>query len=249
MPHQTSPGDIDLTPGQPHDALAEYSQGRRDSVRALAIQIAIDLTISQNISTTVAAIAVAMVGALDRGDLMAYEQALQLAQQALTEDQIESLHYAVAVMTAQIPNFQGLDANELHIEVENGRVSQNEAETIGSATMGLGVPGGRAALNFSLNITPSNYAGLNPGAGWGGFSPTNEGGIATIDSSGKITWSGWGGSLANGGQAAFGNGQAALAAALAALASLFGLGREDNATPPAPPTPPEAPSEPGESDD
>ena len=62
-----------------------------------------------------------------------------------------------------------------------------------------------------------------PGAGWGGSSFTNEGGIATINSKGEISWSGWGG-IPNGGR------------------SLFSSGRDDNA-PTAPPQapPPDAP--------
>ena len=97
---------------------------------------------------------------------------------------------------------------------------------------------GPANLNFSLNITPANYSGLNPGAGWGGFSFTNEGGIAQIDSTGKITWSGWGGTLSNGGQT-FGSGQAAIAALTSLLSSLFGTGRTDNGPAAPPATPPE----------
>jgi hypothetical protein len=71
-----------------------------------------------------------------------------------------------------------------------------------------------AMAQAEMNMGPAP----NPGAGWGGSSFTNEGGIATIDSSGKISWSGWGG-IPNGGK------------------SLFS-GREDNATAP-PATPPE----------
>jgi len=58
-----------------------------------------------------------------------------------------------------------------------------------------------------------------PGAGWGGSSFTNEGGIAT--STPRVSWSGWGG-IPNGGKSLFGGETA----------------REDVA-PPAPPAPPE----------
>jgi len=107
-------------------------------------------------------------------------------------------------------------------------------ESYGSAGLSGDVPGGKAALDFSLNITPANYIGLNPGAGWSGFSPTNEGGIATIDSAGKISWSGFAG-LGQIGQAQFASGKDAIAAI---------LGREDSSsTPPgAPPSsPPNSP--------
>ena len=44
---------------------------------------------------------------------------------------------------------------------------------------------GPAAFNY---FSPGPMGGVsNPGAGWGGSSPTNEGGFATIDSSGNIT--------------------------------------------------------------
>jgi len=82
----------------------------------------------------------------------------------------------------------------------------------------------------------------NPGAGWGGFSPTNEGGRATINSDGKISWAGMnhGPIGITGAQSQFSN-NASLAQALASLlGSIFG-GRTDTGPPAPPSAPPETP--------
>jgi hypothetical protein len=88
-------------------------------------------------------------------------------------------------------------------------------------------------------IQAAAKASFHLGAGWGGYSFTNEGGIATIDSSGRISWSGFGG-LGQTGQSQFTSGKDALNA----LANFFGLGREDSA-PPSPPSPPSPPDDGG----
>ena len=73
---------------------------------------------------------------------------------------------------------------------------------------------------------------VNPGAGWGGFSPTNEGGIANIDSQGNISWSST--AESNSGHAHFGS----IPDALNALANTLGFGRGNTPnTPTVTPTP------------
>ena len=80
-------------------------------------------------------------------------------------------------------------------------------------------------------IQAAAHAAFALGAGHGGLSFTNEGGIATIDSAGKISWSGWGGIAIEGAHSQFGSGKEALAAI---------FGREDNANAPTT-TPPDTP--------
>lgn len=93
-------------------------------------------------------------------------------------------------------------------------------------------------------IQAAGRAAFHLGAGWGGASFTNEGGIATIDSGGRISWSGFGG-LGQTGQSQFASGKDALDA----IASLFGRGRDDNApnntAPPSPPSESSVPDDPG----
>lgn len=80
-------------------------------------------------------------------------------------------------------------------------------------------------------IQAAGRAAFHLGAGWGGFSFTNEGGIATINSQGQISWSSTG--QPNSGQAHFSSGEDALAA----IANLFS-GRNTTTTPNTPtPTP------------
>jgi len=90
-------------------------------------------------------------------------------------------------------------------------------------------------------IQAAARAAFHVGAGWGGVSFTNEGGIATIDSAGKISWSGFGLGNIEGAQAQFASGKDALAA----LAALFGIRDNDAPGTPgltgAPPSPPDTP--------
>jgi hypothetical protein len=82
-------------------------------------------------------------------------------------------------------------------------------------------------------ISAAARAAFHLGAGWGGLSPTNEGGIATINSQGEISWSSTG--QLNEGHAQFASGKDALDA-LGNLASTIGatlgIGRGPNTTTP-----------------
>ena len=80
-------------------------------------------------------------------------------------------------------------------------------------------------------IQAAGRAAFHLGAGWGGVSFTNEGGIATINSQGVISWSSTG--QPNSGRSHFASGKDALDALATALNSL--LGKTDNAPPQAPP--------------
>jgi len=59
---------------------------------------------------------------------------------------------------------------------EDASVTDDESEAMGSPALGFA----EATIQAGLSVN-------NPGAGWGGTSPTNEGGFATIDSNGNIT--------------------------------------------------------------
>jgi hypothetical protein len=120
---------------------------------------------------------------------------------------------------------------------------------------GLNVEGSLAALSKSIVTGEQQEASgraslsFNPGAGWGGVSFTNEGGIATINSQGRISWSGLdpnGAGAIAGAQSHFSSGAAALAALAGLLGTIFGTGRTD-APPGAPPAPPDDPGDPGDS--
>ena len=224
MSHGGQHGDIDLTPGQPVETTPEVGAHQDAQIKAFVA--------TMNLDPTVGVFTNAIAIAFNGGRISTVQAMFAIAAENLTTEQQAQLNFALGVVAASVFNFGAFDLNEL-----NQQIQELSMRMYGVSARAMTDEEIEAYSQAQLNMGRAP----NAGAGWGGSSFTNEGGIATINNEGVISWSGLGGRAGQsiaGAQSHFASGKDALDA----LANLFS-GRTDNAPPAT--TPPDNPQGPG----